>query len=444
MHTHDPTRQRQEGAILAVVLVMMVVLAFLGVGLLTLSNATGYEAGTDVSALQAFWTAEAGLEQVKAIGVKRKKPYSAITQAGSPSGKLWGSNALSGITSKGSYAVDVLDDPAWTNAVKALKKYIIVSRATSGGGKQQRVSQSAMIQSFASYMHASNYEEMPGGGGDIYFLTGDIIDGPVYVNDQINIWGTPVFSQLVSSAASSVNYQNGGNSSVFKGGYTLNAPPLDIAGQFSSDHVQDIKSEASSGGLTLTGTYNFNFKNDGSFTYIPRATGTPTNTGYLSGLNGAIYVNGSVWVEGIVNGSVTLAAQDSIYISNSITYASAQSPTPWDSTFIPGNVTDKLGLIASNRCIVMPSNSVSIHAAIMVTSGNDGFGATNRYRDISAPYLNLYGSLSQYRRGVVSQAGSTFLGFRKRYKFDVRFNTDSPPNFPYSMYTFSRWEQDGY
>ena len=80
----------------------------------------------------------------------------------------------------------------------------------------------------------------------------------------------------------------------------------------------------------------------------------------------------------------------------------------------------------------------------MVTSGDDGFCAAKKYDRIGGPYINLFGSLSQYRRGVIGRASSPFEGYHKNYKFDVRFNSDSPPNFPYSMYTFSRWEQDGY
>jgi hypothetical protein len=434
----------REGAILGVVLVVLVILSFVSVGLLTLTSATGMEAGRSIGSVQAFWTAEAGLEQVKAIANKRRRPLNKIVQAGSPSGFLYGSNALVGTTSKGSYAVDVLDDPAWTNAVKALKKYIIVSRATANNGARQRVSIHTMIQSFASYMHASNWEQTSG-NANIYFGTGDIIDGPVYVNDQLNILGSPRFLQLVSSAQSSVNYSPSPNPSVFEGGLALNAVPLDIAGQFTSDHIVDLKDEALSGGLAVTGDYKFKFNSDGSFTYVQITAGAPTNTGYLSALNGAIYVDGDAWVEGVVDGNVTLAAQDSIYISNNITYASAQSPTPWQTnTFNVNAVDDTLGLMASNQFQIVGTNVMTIHAAVMVTSDGGGFNTQKNAADIGAPYINLYGSLIQYRRGVVGHATTPFQGYRKNYKYDTRFDADAPPNFPYSIYVFSRWDQDGY
>lgn len=438
-----PAGGSREGAVLALVLVVMVVLGFLGAGLLALSSATGFEAGRSIGTVQAFWTAEAGLEQVKSIANKRRKPLTRITQAGSPSGYLYGSNALVGTTSKGSYAVDVLDDPAWTNSVKALKKYIIVSRATANNGAKQRVSIRAMIKSFSGFMPSSNWEQSSS-GGNIFFATGDLIDGPVYVNDQLNIDGAPRFLQSVSSAASSVNYQNGGNSSVFAGGLSLNAVPLDINGQFTSDHITDLQADALAGGLSLAGDYRFKFAGDGSFTYVRTTAGSPTNTGYLSSLNGAIYVDGNAWVDGVVNGKVTLAAQDSVFITNSITYASAASPTPWQAGFNPAAVTDTLGLMASNQVQIVGSSAVTIHAAIMVTSDGGGFNADQYTTEIGGPTLNLYGSLSYYRRGAVGQVATPWRGYHKNYKFDTRFNTDAPPNFPYSVYQFDRWDQDGY
>ena len=425
---------RREGAILGIVLVVMVVLSFVALGLMSLATATGVEAGRSISDLQAFWTAEAGLEQVKTLGLKRNKPFSMIPQAGSPSGYLYGSNALSGTTGKGAYTVDVLPDPAWTNATQALKKYIIVSRATSKGGARQRVSVKASILNFAYFMHASAVE------GSLVFASDAVIDGPVYTNDRLNIDGTPRFLQMVWSAAGSVQYRSGGSPSVFEGGLTLNAPPLSFT---NVDHIAEIKNVAASGGLSLTGDYRFKFKNDGSFTYVRTNAGSSTNTAYLSSLNGAIYVSGDAWVEGVVKGEVTLAAQDAIFMSNSVTYASAQSPDPWQAGFNPDAVSDTLGLIASNQVQVLGTNAISIHAAVMVTRGADGFNAQRYNVAFGRPPINLYGSLSQYERGTIGQPGAG-KGFSKNYKFDTRFNSQAPPNYPYGTYAFSQWEQHGY
>ena len=75
----------------------------------------------------------------------------------------------------------------------------------------------------------------------------------------------------------------------------------------------------------------------------------------------------------------------------------------------------------------------------MVTQG--GFCATNWDQTIGLPHINLFGGVSQYRRGVVGTTGGT--GFQKNYKYDARFATEAPPNYPYSVYVFGGWKQSG-
>jgi hypothetical protein len=302
-------------------------------------------------------------------------------------------------------------------------------------------------------MHASNYEKLVN-GQRIFFLPGDEIDGKIYSNDQINVDGSsnpkPRFLQQVFSAASSVYYQNGANSSVFMGGLSLNAAP--ISGQFVGQNITDIKTKAESlqGGLygislvgTNAGDYNVIFTNISNVGYVRYAKVGSTNftSRTLSSMNGAIYINGDATVQGVVNGNVTLAAQDTIFITNGITYASATSPNPWQTNFVNSAVDDSLGLLASNAVTVLSKTSINIHAAIMVTSGDGGFGAPNWNTTVATPRpnINLFGSLAQYRRGLVSQ-GATY-GFNKKYKFDARYETFSPPYFPLLVYQFSYWGQ---
>ena len=443
----DDCRDRPEsrcGAIMVMVLMVMLVLSLLGVGMLNLSAVTGVEAGESIGDAQAFWTAEAGLAHARTLAQMARKPFAVVPYAASPTGFLLGSNVVVGTAGGGSYTVSITDDLAWTNSVHVLKKYVIRSVGIAANGARQVVTSSCGIQSFASYLFASNFET-DAGGNAIWFAGGNIIDGPVYSNDRLNINGTggnPQFRQSVSSAASSVNYGGTpiGTVAAFQAGLTLNATPLDISGQFTGDHVTEVKNAATSGGLALTSDYKFMFNSDGSFTY---ARTTPTNavvsTNYLTALNGAIYVNGNAYVQGTVKGNVTLAAQNSIYISNSIVYASAISPNPWATNFISANVTDNLGLIASNMVQVMGTSAINIHATMMVTSGNSGFCAAAYTNSIGNPNINLFGGVSQYRRGVVGQVGGN--GFNKNYKFDSRFVTEAPPNYPYSVYVFAGWSQ---
>jgi hypothetical protein len=450
-----PVSRRREGAVLVVALLMVLVLGILGVGVMKNGEYVGVEVSRDVSRAKAFWTAEAGIEHVKSIAQGKRKPFGSSPSYDAYPSRLLGANVVSGTTLAGSYSVSVLDVPIaeWNNSIHGLKKYNITSRGiVSAGGVTytNTIVVRAIIQSFSSYLHATAWEQ-DRTGENLWFTSGDVIDGPVYVNDQLNIQYAPRFLQSVTSAAGNPNYRNGANSSVFEGGFTPNATP--ISGQFTGDHVTDIKNIAlggGTGGLVLTNDWIFVFKTN-SFTY-QRGSTIRTNTTLLSNANGgAIYVNGSATVRGVVNGKVTLAAQKSIFITNDIVYASAQSPNPWSGSFNVNNVDDYVGLVASNSVIITMKTNVNIHAAIMVTSGVptatpssvlEGFSAQWNGDDLrgggSRPDIRLFGSLSQFRRGLIWSGGAA-NGFDKVYKFDTRFYNDSPPNFPYSLYVFSAW-----
>jgi hypothetical protein len=300
----------------------------------------------------------------------------------------------------------------------------------------------AQTQTFASYMHASNFEENTA-GGNIWFGTGEVIDGDVYSNDQLNILGTPRILGYAQSAAATVNYSGGGTEATFEGGHYWGAPQIyfntDAQGN-PLDYVADVKSYAESGGLVLTGNYTIEFFSNGKYAYRPSGGGAAI-TNNLSSINGAIYVSADATVKGQVNGNVTVAAESDIFIADDIIYASAQSPSPYDAGYNPAVVDDSLGLIAKSSVVVQGTTEIAIDAAIMVTNGNAGFGAENHADDLGEPRIKLYGSLSQYRRGVIGHSDGT--GFRKNYKYDSRMRDAPPPFFPDSAYAFSNWSQNG-
>ena len=395
------TTQNDAGGVLVVVMVMVLILGGLGAGLMQLGTGTGLEVSYALNDANAFWAADAGMERIKTIGQMKRKRFPVIPKP-TGTGTLWGSNVLSGVTSEGSYSVDVLDDPSWDNSAHTLQKYIIRS-AGSSAGSTHSVQVRAMLLNYAGYMHASHDEN------GVSFLSGDTLDGPVYTDDQLSIMGTPgpVFKQLVSSGASSILY-NGWNptaaqiSAIWLGGLVLNAAPLDIQGQFG-DHVTDIQTQSQLGGLDLeggaAGDYNFTFFNAssvGKFVYQKRPSGTlVTNT--LSALNGTIYVDGNVYVQGVVNGNVTLASRHAIYIVSNLVYESASgaNPNPWNTnTFNYASVNDMLGLMAVDSVNVKGLAATNIHASIMITTGG----------------------------------------------FDQRFASEAPPSFPPSVYQFSSWQ----
>ena len=438
------------GGVLVLVMALVLVMGGLGAGLMKLGAGASFESTYAISDANAFWAAEAGMERAKTIGQMKRKGYSVILHP-SGSGTLI-DNVLKGTNSasKATYVVSIVDDPDWINN-KALKKYIIISEGISQGGSIRTNKIKAKLLNYAGYMHASHLEN------GVAFATGDRIDGPVHTDDQIHIRGTPLFTREVSSSTNKVDYKTYSGSAwnptanqikaIFTNGITLNVKQLDIQGQFG-DHIADMHVESQSGGVTLDGSaagnYNFTFKSDGSVVYSNRSTHV-VDSRNLSALTGPIYVNGDVYVQGVVKGNVTLAAQRNVYIASNIVYESASGAhlSPWASSFNINNVTDMLGLMASNSVVIQNTNSIQIHASIMITGG--GLGATNWDQNIGNKTNFVFGGISQYSRGSIGKlktvgSTTTFLGFHKNYKFDTRFEDDAPKSFPPSFYEFSSWQ----
>ena len=418
---------RCEGAILVFALILVMLLGIFAMAVLKIDDMVGVEASRDINRANAFWTSEAGLQFAKTIvQATRDKIDDSLVQP----------NVITGATSRGTFSVSISNE--WDNVVHVYKKYTITSTGIVPGDVTYTnvVSLHAYLPTFARYAHASHNEN------GVAFTTGDYIDGPVEIDGQMNINGTPTFSNGLVKAGSVNPSSAAANTSIFTGGIDVN-PAYTNNFVNGTSYFARVKSDAGSStnsGLVLTNDYNFIFKTN-IFTY-QRTTGGAvyTNKSLLVQPNGGtIYVNGNIWVQGVVSGRLSVAAQNTIYITNDIVYASAINPKPWDAGFNINNVSDFLGLVASNNVTITKTNDVTIDAAVLVTAG--GFNATAYNQNIGLAKINLFGSLGQYTRGAVGQVGVN--GFRKNYMFDTRFEYDGPPSSAYDFYQFSGWSNMG-
>jgi hypothetical protein len=417
----------EKGMILGMALIFMIISVLMGYGLINLSAVDAIEVIKAVQITQAFWTAEAGLEYIKAIGQKNRIPFEDFLNINNPiTGPLGNSN----------YSVTIVADPG--NPGRAIKNYTITSTGNQAAFSQL-VIVDAQIQTYASYMFATNFEN------GIYFTTGETMNGPVYTNDYLNIFYNPVFEGSVKSAQDSIHYAHGGppvDSPDFQQGYELGVVPLDFEEIFSSLSIETIKNAAENGGLKLNGNYNIEFLPDGTITY--QRQGQPAQTADLSALNGAIYVeNGNVTVSGVVNGKVTILSDNNIEIDDDIVYASPHNAMDvFRDDFDPEDIQDSLGLIARRNVEVDKPYSVTdpgiiVHAGIMAMEGS--FYAADYSNRPRGGYLNLYGGITQYSRGIVGYIGRS--GYLKNYKYNENFLKTPPPFFPYSVYKVANWRQ---
>lgn len=138
--------------------------------------------------------------------------------------------------------------------------------------------------------------------------------------------------------------------------------------------------------------------------------------------------SGDLFVQGMVNGEVTLAAENFVYIVGDIKYVSQDD--------------DLLGLIGNNMvyvrnpairsdcewwgggCTIRTQTSArTIHAAILSLRS---FAVQNTIeRGNARQQLTVYGSIAQGFRGVVAQNS----GYNKDYNYDPRLQFRSPPHY---------------
>ena len=422
----------RRGTVLVLVMAVVAGVSLLGTGLVNLSAANAVETAQAGNHLQAFWAAEAGLQEVLSVA---RTPQPGIVQLRDSIGV--GTGVWTGSVGRASYSVDIVQNLAgW---------YTITSTGSARGGAQRRVQLEARAQGFGTDGWETDSE------GNIYFGTGDVLNMRVYSNDDFNIWGTPRFMKQVSTSASTVNYQNpyrdpsSTDATVFQAGLNKGASRLD----FQTDHVTAVRNCAT---VSLTGVYRIVFRTTGGFTYQLRNGGVwgPPQTN--NSATASIYVSGDSEVSGMVNGSYTVASGGAITIpSTGVRYESASSPHPdphESNAFSESAVNDVLGLVSATAVRIDGSGTdqdsdgereVPVHAAVLVADGAEGFTTVLKYSAIGQPKLEVFGALSQANRGVVGTVGGA--GYLKHYIHDGNLRDRQPPCWPQRGYEVAIWRQ---
>ncbi len=263
---------------------------------------------------------------------------------------------------------------------------------------------------FSRYSYFSNRED------NIWFYSADTLSGPVHSNDQFNMTGAPVFYGLVSSVSSTYNTL-GWTSPNFYGGTDFGRSSIDLSPDFTA-----LWDAAFDGGhFVLNNTLYLRFQNDGTYQFKVGSGGSWQSQSIPA--NGVIASNRNIYVEGTINGKVTVATTKSVYVTNDIIYSDDPIANP-DSE-------DVLGLVAFENVIVQDNSDnrdqVRIHATILVRDGS--FRAEN-IDFTPSTRLELLGGIVQEVRGPVGMLGSPPSGFKKFYQYDDRLEYIYPPFYP--------------
>ncbi len=480
----------REGAVLGMALIVMVLLSVVGGVLLTMTRFQAVSAARLVGREQAFWAAEAGLQQARAL-------MSAYSDQSFEDMGYFGEGVIAGSTASGTYSVDIEERAGWVNAGSLVKQYDLTATGTSAGGEVVVLTQRARMGSLGEFVMASYYSQQPG-GGPIYFGLGDYIEGPMFSNSAYDVWGNdgdPVFTpcpgswdvplDVVATAAAGPMNLNGATTEAVFGSWDddddvttpevsrllKDQPEVDFG--VLEEFFDDLKTSAGqAGGLVLNGDYTVSFLEDGSLVY-DNGSGPQTNS--LSALTKPVYINGTLRISGgRVNGSAVLVAERAVYVDGDIVYESAtDANAPWTadgvrrSAFNPDYVNDALMIVSRDQVQVTGNKNTfkkpnpdyrRIDAAVVVTEYNGnashyGFNAENWDGNIGKPELRVLGSMIQYQRGLLArppnpQAGGTApspFGFQKNILYDVRFGrctAGTNVQMPSSGYSTTRWRQE--
>ena len=454
-------RTSEQAIALPLAMFVTVIVLFIGLAFMELSRMEAERARCDAKSLEALAAAELGLERAKAMCASQNAPWTIMTYGGDYLDFRLSSDPLY----EGSYICDLfINEPAreggdvtYSVIVEDLSTWFPGSgsyriHAFGHSGEIVRhITEDARTLTYAAFGWLTDRED------GIYFATGDKVDGWVYTNDRLNIWGTPVFTGKVNSAASYIHYGHGGppiDDPDFQQGVTLNSPVIDMDNLINNGHIAAVRNRAQDeNGIWLGPNrgrpYLVDFHADGTVTIQRQKRNgswvTVIDNKDLSTTNGAIYIEEQTGVRGTVNGQVTLATPETkdIYVLDDLIYAhplNKEDPFKEDFDFADNNLDDKLGLIAGRDIVVYKSWSESwsdmyIMASLLAVTGSF---RNYYYQSYGFRKLHILGGVAQDTRGPVGMVNNR--GFLKDYRYDQRFMSEPPPHFPMAMYDFNTWQ----
>jgi hypothetical protein len=355
----------------------------------------------------------------------------------------------------GTYTMAIRPDPG-NGATAAQQVYTIASMGVRDG-HQRSLELDVATGTIADFLYFTNREHEPGAGATVWYCSADVIDGPLHSNDQISIFGDPIFMDKVTSAYGgpadpgndpTFQYYNGSPHAHIESSAESNPPhdePTFMEGYelgvmeipFPSHAVlADLKDMARDGGISISGNYEFVFSRpdddgDPMYGYVSYMKGKNWTDIDLSTINGTIYVNGGFSVSGTLDGVVTLISSGPIEITNDVIYRDSSGGIPSEGC------DDLLGLVAGTDITVANNepnqDDCVIHAAMIAI--NNTFRVANWNTGSPRGALTVWGSIIQDFRGSVGTGywdGDEMViltGYEKDYHYDQRLRDITPPSF---------------
>jgi hypothetical protein len=426
----------QTGGTLVAVLAVVTSVLLVGGALFALGVGESGVVDYSVDSSRSFWIAESGIERARAWLEAQAGEIPPIF----PDEGSFLEQPLRG----GEYHV-VITQYASANP------WVTEYEVNSTGVYERAVSHVRAVlrnETFAQYMYFA--DEMQ----EIWFITGDRLDGRVHTNGYIRIDGDPWFGMKVTTAQDEIIMKSWSNPT-FEGGYEVGVEEVPLP--VPSDLVETVQAEAQSHGVyegTLSGAdarYEVVIGRDGwlgSFSYRAyEMTGggiyewTTWTDVYIPDTNGVVWFDEPVHVSGVLDGQLTIGSAVDVYIADDITY---DDSTPEHGPDLGSD--DVLGLVSSGNIIVerTPENmdDVVIHAHMLAL--DTSFMAEEYWEGPPRGTLTLYGGFAQQRQGAVGMFNQSGIihGYQKDYHYDMNLLGHSPPGYPATgKYLLMLWEE---
>jgi hypothetical protein len=430
-----PIMSSEGGATLIVVMAIITAVLLVAVALFVLGTGESGVVEFNVDDARAFYLAEGGLDRARTWLEDQAKHDPPIY----PSSGQFEDQVLGG----GRYDVDI-------QKRSIANPWVVEYDVVSTGLVDQAVRQVHAIlrnESYAQYLYFADHMD------DIWFITGDSLNGRVHANGHIRLSGSPWFGMKVTSSQNEfIIWQ--GSTPIFEAGYELGVPeiPLPITNQL----VADLSADAASGGFhgpALSGPeakYEIELGRNGNLGYLSYRKYEKVHGSYswsnwfdvrIDGTNGVMWFDEPVYIKGVLDGQLTVGCSYDIFIVDDITY---EESVPGHGPIPGGN--DILGLVSAEDIIVAetPANydDVEIHAHMMAL--HQSFTVENYNQGPPRGDLILYGGFAQKNQGPVGQFmhnGSLIHGYSKKYHYDPNLIQNSPPGYPPTgKYLIMSWE----
>ena len=454
-------RQNRGFALIFAMIFLFMIIAFMGIFIMVVANGIA-QANRLANTKKAYYVAEAGLADA----------YSRITQAGVNTIATNSSYIPSPNTDNGVFAVGSVNGSYTVSVVYSNSPRTNYTITSSGMYRSATVTLQLKIigASISKYAYWSQSEINQQLGGALWWVGMPgftmLTTGPVQTNGQLNIFGNPIFYNAVTESNLPLNANNSLGSTptsttpnyyygtadnpnglqsdpsyIFQQGITNDAPAIDLPPQQTLNAIEVTASDGS--GLVLTGASQIIFNPSGTITVtgqVKNAQGTVTanynNTTMNPPANGVIYVqsnagqtDGNVTVQGTVNGQLTVAADQNIYLSGSVAYNT-------DPRINPAS-TDMLGLVANQNITVIEADAptqLEVDAVMVALQGSFQVDQWWVYRgNANTAVMDQFGSLINFECGATGEmdlSGDLLGGWNQIQSYDNRLSNIAPPGFP--------------